>query len=87
MPAAFLMLIGAVTALTGVIQIGIGLLRLGSLVRELPFTVLAGFSQQSIFPCYRRKGRYSSVASRRVIPRAGICLSRCRYWPSASLLA
>ncbi len=42
-PATFLVLIGAVTALTGLIQVLMGLLRLGSLVRYLPFPVLAGF--------------------------------------------
>jgi SulP family sulfate permease len=77
-PAALLMLIGALTALTGVTQIGMGLSRLGSMVRYLPFPLLAGFSRQSTFPCCGRKGRYCSMASRRVIPRAAICLSRCR---------
>lgn len=42
-PATFLVLIGAVTALTGLIQVLLGMLRLGSLVRYLPFPVLAGF--------------------------------------------
>ena len=42
-PATFLVLIGALTALTGIMQIMMGALRLGSVVRYLPFPVLAGF--------------------------------------------
>ena len=42
-PATFLVLIGAITALTGLMQIAMGVLRLGSVVRYLPFPVLAGF--------------------------------------------
>ena len=42
-PATFLMLIGAMTALCGVMQIIMGGLRLGSVVRYLPYPVLAGF--------------------------------------------
>ncbi len=42
-PATFLVLIGALTALTGVMQMIMGALRLGSVVRYLPYPVLAGF--------------------------------------------
>ena len=42
-PATFLVLIGAMTALTGVMQMIMGALRLGSMVRYLPYPVLAGF--------------------------------------------
>ena len=39
----FLVLVGAATALSGVFQVLMGALRLGSLIRFLPFPVLAGF--------------------------------------------
>ena len=42
-PASFLVLVGAATALAGVFQVLMGALRLGSLIRFLPFPVLAGF--------------------------------------------
>ena len=41
--ATFLVLVGAATALSGVFQVLMGALRLGSLIRFLPFPVLAGF--------------------------------------------
>ena len=44
-PEAVLMLIGAVTASTGMVEIGMGLLRLGSLVRYLPFARAGAFSR------------------------------------------
>ena len=40
---SFLVLVGAATALSGVFQVLMGAMRLGSLIRFLPFPVLAGF--------------------------------------------
>jgi SulP family sulfate permease len=42
-PGTFLALVGAATALSGLFQVLMGAMRLGSLIRFLPFPVLAGF--------------------------------------------
>jgi len=42
-PVAFVALVGMTTFIAGLLQFGFGLLRLGSLIRYVPYPVLAGF--------------------------------------------